>query len=292
MRRVVLAVAALGCAAFSRSDKLPFEMRSSSFPGSLGAFFLLFAAVSLTGCQGEEKERPPILGGCSDCGGTPGTSGGSSGGGNEGGTGGVAEGTLTGNVLEYVDTLFDATKPSEADATVYAFSTTSGTAQGELAVDGAYTLDDVAVSIEGFVAAVPSDDEEYVTTLFTADTTDGREDVVLTQRVYLDDLYAPTSLNPNPDRGTVVLRLRNSVGDGVPDVSVTASDAERVLFRDINVYSESRTTTTNDGVAVLLNVEASAFPGGFVPLALGGAVTRTLTVRVARDAVTILDIVL
>lgn len=260
-----------------------------------GRTVLLFAAAALlVGCQTEEKERPPILGGCTTCGGTPGTSGGnnSSGGGNEGGTGGAIEGTLTGSVLEYTDTLFDSTKPSDAETTVFAFSTTTGTAKGEVAVDGVYVLEDVAVSIEGFVAAFPADNDDYVTTMFTADTTDGRENVVLTPRVYLDDLYAPVSSNPSPDRGTVVLRLRNSVGDGVPDVSVTATDAEGILYRDINVYSESRTTTTNDGVAVLLNVEASAFPGGFVSLALGGAANRTLTVRVARDAVTVLDVVL
>lgn len=212
----------------------------------------------------------------------------SSGGGNEtgvGGAGGASAAGVQGAIFEYNDFLFATTTASDAEALVYGFSATTMDTVSVLVQSGKYNLEEAAQSLQAFMSVFPTDSNTYVTTIYTVDSTDGKEDLALVTRADLEEIYALQGVNASLSKGTVVVQAVDSSGNAVSGVSITSKDAEAILYRNLGSYVPGLAETDSTGTAILLNTTASAFPGGFASITFSTKATP-VTVRVAEDAVT------
>jgi hypothetical protein len=188
-----------------------------------------------------------------------------------------------------VDALFTDKVASTAEATVYGFSAATQQTVDAAVKDGSYSLLEAESSLQAFLAVYPADAASYVTTLYTADTTDGKEDLTLVRRGYLEDLYAIQGINPATDKGSVLVHVVDSNGNPVTGVTITSADAEAVLYRLLGSYVSGGTATDSTGTAILLNATAATFPGGFASITFSTKASP-VTVRVAKDSVTIVTV--
>jgi hypothetical protein len=115
------------------------------------------------------------------------------------------------------------------------------------------------------------------------------------QQLVLDSFMAsPVELDPQ--RGHVILRFVNAQRVGIDGVKLTSPDpASTSVAYDLGdqIYSDTQPETGTRGTLVLLNLDASAYPGKAVTIkALVRGTSREVDVRIAAGALTLVTTVI
>jgi hypothetical protein len=262
----------------------------------------------------EADPRPPMVGDCNDpsCvdnrGQVPlplpgiGNSGGSAGAAGGGNTPGA---TLAGTVGEVsssdlltLTSLRDSVEVRAPNATANGDEITGVPGPG-----GIYRLDGVRQSGVVWVGVgafqIPSV-EPYMDTLQAADTTQsGVVDLFVVRRDLMRQLATTAFMVPpvelDPDRAAIVIRFVDERGAPAAGVRITIPDPTviRTAYDAGDTYSDSLDATLDRGMALLLNLEAAAYPGSATSIvAEVDGVPLTTNLLIAQGAVTVVTAVI
>lgn len=258
--------------------------KTSAFVG----FGLL--CVGLSSCQEKEEQQRPsgiTIGG----GPTPPTANPEGQGGDDGTP--TTIGTVEGVVVQFLDDSFENTTvfPGVADVTV---ASVSGSLPAEARYDGVDFVIDGEVVGKRWLLVEPDDSSAFPTmTLHELGSEEASVPVV--PRAVLDEIFQnlTTPEDLNTARAQLVFRVVDSLGNGVSGVeadSFVIGD-QSVSYRDDAVWAGYLDETTEEGLALVPNLEAPAFPGQVLTAVLTGAIDEEVEVRIVRGAITVITVV-
>jgi hypothetical protein len=287
---------------------------------------LLFSALCAYLACKDDEARPGAVGDCPDgCVGGPSpirdAPGGSLGMGGTGGTGGSAnagaagsasagaagsssaEGSLHGSLQAVISEAL-ALSP-DLDGTVQVQAAGAGGDQVTTTSEpnGDFVLGGVVQSPNLWVGAGPFNGDANSTFLDTLQVVDSTSSapvslLVMRRRPFTDLVAESFLANPvelNPQRGHVILRFVNSQQQGIPGATLTTpAPASTSVAYDIEnqIYSDTQTETGGRGTLVLVNLDASAYPGSSTTIKTQVRGTeRGVDVHIAAGAVTIVTTV-
>ncbi len=249
----------------------------------------LAAGVGCFACSEVDEDRPPLAPPCSECPPPGGVSGGTGGGTGAAGAPNGETTTLSGTVGRLSGVSFQRIVDFPQLAVVYgpgrrAFSVSAP-------YDGAsFTLSGVQRDSSIVLAVRPESTATVFDTFSEADTTQTRVTLPVVERSLLEDIFlslsTPTQVAPRAAQ--VVLRVVGPNGEPLAGASVVGATAELVAYSVGGTFSDTETLADGEGLIVLGNVPAPAFPGSELVLRVRrGATTFDETVRVARGFVTL-----
>lgn len=253
---------------------------------------VLACAVAAGGCNRSHDERPPPFMGGGTGTGSPGTVGAINTAGGAGGIDETGESRMTGSVVSFSDTGFRATSPFTETADVSGPAAT-GEGNVEGVFDGTfYDLPGVRTGNREWLAARPSNPNDFFGAFTQQDTTSGEAELPVVSGTTLDEVFttANTGTDRAPGTGQLVVRTVDSAGRPVSGVGLSVPGAEFVRFSENGSFF-GQDGTTADGLAFAGNVEASAFPGDNRAITLSGPATVSEEVPIAADMVTVLETV-
>lgn len=266
-----------------------------------GSWLWLFGAIALlAGCQ-EPEEHPPVIDTCAPgmvC--FPGSSdqnpgGGSTAGSGSGGTGAAPE-VVRGNVRELVDDSFASSIAFTGQATVRAEGVQRGVVEAAFTGIGRFELRGFKPSDPLWLGAFPEANRGVLPTLSPVPLAAAFDEVDL--GVVRDDSLelvfqlSTTSAERLAGSGQVILFFvdARNAQQGVAGITVSLPQAQFVSYGIAGSWSDLETRTDQTGLVVLANVAASAFPGSTQRIALSGRASGFVSVRVAADAVSLVEV--
>ncbi len=248
---------------------------------------LLVALIAL-GCS-EDSDHPPVQA-CSgtQCHGPPVLGSGASTGSGVGGEGGSASGIPVFSVSRFESDDFLSTAPFTNLASVLADG------EGGTTLEAAWNgLDPFAIeglAEEPFVLVEPELGVDALPTMLRP-ALDGLVELPLVRATVLESILALSSqpLDLASDRAQVAITLID-VGTAQPISAATLAEpsAESVLYASSGTWSDADSETGPSGLAMLVNVEAGAWPGKLTSVAVTGSATGAIPLRVVSGAVTVL----
>jgi hypothetical protein len=267
-------------------------------------FAALLALSWVFGC-GDERGLPDPAVCVGDCGsgalvGSGSGKGGSGGSGGSSGNGSSAPVELNGTVLRLNDLDFNAAGFSRAEPyRDVAKVTVEGASSTTVSVDyngfDPFLLSGVRRGPEVWTLVEPSDTSAdampTLQPLFTADAPSSAAlelDVAVLRATTLDTAYSVLT-NPvvrEPSRGHAVLLFLDG-DEPIAGVTVSAPNAERVIYAAGGTYSDDETATDESGLVLLSNVPAGSWPGSAVQVTVSGEAVGSFATRVVADAVTV-----
>jgi hypothetical protein len=219
--------------------------------------------------------------------------GGGAGGGAGGSPGASADAgveALSGDLGVFTDTLFFTMRPFVGSGTV---GVTSGASRVSAPFDGSgYRVPAVEPSALHWVDLQPaSGDDDAMPTLHVVEGWRAVADLGMASRSVLEgilsDLATPRA--PSPDLAYLVVTFVDTSGSPLAGISVTGPAAQTVAYDEGPAFSEGPAETQSRGVALLVGVPASRFPGAPLVVSFASplrALTGTVVVRAAQGAVT------
>lgn len=261
---------------------------------------IALAALFFSACQPEDDHPPPALG-CppeEDCSTPPPMTGGGSGSGGSGGSAGSAgtagSAVLEGNLVEFLDDDFRDGVPFSDPATVEAEGASGGVVSASWTGSSPFELASFRVSEPIWVSARPLNTLALLRTVNAVEPGTDLATLGLVRADTLDFILQLLTVpaERTPGAGHVVVRVTPSPGalEGVAGVTLALPDAESIAYAVQGTWSDAETGTDSTGLIVLTNISAPAFPGRTRTATLGGAVRGSVGVRIAADAVTVLEI--
>jgi hypothetical protein len=263
----------------------------------LVAVAVLLAALA-PACS-EPAERKPAT--CEGCGaftgggiGVPGSGGSSGTGGKSGAAGAESAVTLTGNVI-LIDDFATKTGPLLDDtAMLRAQAKGGGSVTGSWNGLDPFVVDDVLSEPFVWVHIAPSSPSAALPTLVPVNTAEPAAGGTVTQNLgVVSSVLIDTILNVltvpvfrDPSKGILVLEVRKADGTPRAGVTVTAPNAEAVVYGAAGTFTDDATQTDNSGLALLVNVPASAWPGTLIGVTFTGALEGGADVRSITGSVT------
>jgi hypothetical protein len=177
----------------------------------------------------------------------------------------------------------------------------AGSAQPEVEVEsdagGLFRLEKVRVEAALWVGVGAFDADltgELMDTLQPVDSSQAQPvELLVVQRTVMEQIsqgFVTPELDP--DRAYAIITFLDAGGIGVPEIQVLFPAPEDVsaAYDAGDIYSDQPDATSTRGSAVLLNIPASAYPGGFTHVqAQAQSPLRTLDfdIQVARGSVTL-----
>jgi hypothetical protein len=226
--------------------------------------------------------------------------GGSGGSGGSSGNGSSSPVELSGTVLRLNDLGFNAAGFSQAEP--YrdpAKVTLEGASSTTVSVDyngfDPFLLSGVRRGPEVWALVEPNDaSADAMPTLqpvFTADAPSSAAlelDLAVLRATTLDAAYSVLT-NPvvrEPSRAHAVLLFLDA-NEPIAGVTVSAPNAERVIYAADGTYTDDEIETDETGLVLLSNVPAGSWPGGALQVTVSGAAVGSFATRVVADAVTV-----
>lgn len=263
----------------------------------------LTLAPVLAACQQEVEERPPSAPGCNGprcvpVGGLPPSNGSGSGGrsAGEGGTDGGGESSeLTGSIRELVDDGFHASQPFTGIAKLSAEGATGGLVTTSWNGVDPFGLNGVKRSSATWILVAPERSQGVLPTIHPVDTRQRPEvDLGLVRADNLDLVFLLLTVPGErlSGKGQLILAFveRASSGGGKNGVRVALPEAEFISYASQGTWSELETETDTSGLVVLGNIPAPPFPGITKQVKLGGTRSGTIDLRIAADAVSLVEV--
>jgi hypothetical protein len=198
-----------------------------------------------------------------------------------------------------VDT--DVTGVGPLDGAIEVRTATGAQVSAEPAVDGSFRLEGVEPTSPLWVGTGVFDDDTtglFMDTVQAVDSTvEEFVNLLVMRRSVMEEItqigFMSDPVELNPARGHAVITFVDPSGRLLPAVRVTLpGDAAARLAYDLgDIYSDQTPGTSSRGIAVVVNANASAFPGTIVPVdvEVQGEV-RDFNVRFARGSVTVIHV--
>jgi len=255
-------------------------------------------ALVLVACA-DPPDRTPAT--CVDCGFSVGSgvgipSSGGSGGEGAGGSGATAGEavTLTGDVLLLDDFAFES-GPLFPELTAIRVEGESGASVvGSWNGVDPFLIENVQFGAEVWLLATPPPNGLGLPTLGPLDTSEPNiegvvtADVAVVSQGVIDTIFAllTVPVMRNEEQAVVLLGITDSDGDPLAGVTVTAREAEVVVYGANGTFSDLPTATDSSGLLVLGNVPASNWPGSLVAVTFSGELEGGVNVPVVTGGVT------
>lgn len=224
-------------------------------------------------------------------------SGGDAGSGGGAGLPSAPVGTLTGTIRSVVRPDMTGVRALNATVQVHA----AGSAQPEVEIEseagGLFRLEKVRVDAALWVGVGEFDADltsEFIDTLQPVDSSQAQPvELLVVQRTVMEQIsqgFMSPDLDPN--RAHAIITFLDARGIAVPQIQVLfpAPEDVGVAYDAGDIYNDQLDATSTRGSVVLLNIQASAYPGGFTHVqAQAKAPLRTLDfdIQVARGSVTL-----
>lgn len=280
----------------------------------------LWASLALSGtgaliCCQEDPERPPLAAPCepgepcidprpdpgpsrggSHAGSGEGGAAGAAGHDSEAGAGGAAEPLeLTGTVREFVDDRFRVSNAFSSRATIELEGRRGGLVRTTYTGSGTFRLSGFEEEDPLWVRVAPEENRGVLPTLHPILLEDvGRNALQLgLVRSEVIDLIFALSQDPEGPLGEhaqVVLWFRSASGQGRAGVTVSLPEADFASYARAGTWSNAELETDATGLVLLANVGAPRFPGSTERVSLGGTASGYIQVRVAADAVSLVEV--
>lgn len=202
-------------------------------------------------------------------------------------------GTLDGTVAQWFDDSFTSTQPYVEPAQVRGQDAGGNVITANWNGSTAFELNGVQLSQTTWLSVLPSDPGVLETLHAIGSVAPSSLQLELVQADVYDAMLEAfaTGVVRRSDRAQVVLWFRSNMGTGVAGVTVDSSSAEVIGYRDTGVWSPTATATDSSGLAVLVNLSSSAFPGTTARIQLDGMATGYVDVRTASGAVSVVSAV-
>lgn len=181
------------------------------------------------------------------------------------------------------------------------FSVSAPTLDGGLvkqSVAPTFSLDDVLASKEAWMTATSTNVPDYMPGVVPFDATSAGSTTILIpilRRSELEDVARSLTTLPTLDatKAQLVVRFVNASLEPVPKVSVQIpGGAAATRAYDLrSSFTDDATATGTRGLAVFINVNASATPASLT-LTTSGAVNREFDVKVVAGAATLVQVVI
>ncbi len=247
-------------------------------------------------CTGSACGRPGIVGsvpigsGMATAGGSVGNAGAN---GVGGGGGASGAGTLQGSVVEWADESFVTTVAYNEPAQIRAEGS-SGTSLVQARWNGVDPFELTGFRQAGttWISVFPSSLSvlETLHPLSTALPSDVAFGLVASDMFDAIVQSLGVASARLPERGQVLFIFTGRNGNGLADVTVTSTDAEFIGYQERGVWSPGVEATDSAGLAVLLNLVTTEFPGVTRRVQLGGIASGFVEVRVASGAVSVVSV--
>lgn len=230
-----------------------------------------------------------------------------SGSGGTAGSGGASgsTGEISGTVLEVASEDLVSTTSLQGEVDIRAASATQDDEDivVQPGIDGSYRLQGI-VRGEGVWVEVGSfEDPPIEPFMDTVQVVDSRRagvtDLHVVRTDMLRDLARTSFLNGIVDldlaRAHLIIRFVDSDGEPVEGITITFPDPQNVAtaYDAGDIYSDALDATSARGMAILLNLDAPAWPGSALTIVAdrGGSDQLSAPVRLARGAVTVVSAV-
>jgi hypothetical protein len=227
-------------------------------------------------------------------------SGGDSGSGGSGGMPSAPVGTLTGSIRSVARPDMTGARALSATLEVHAAGSATPEVKIESEAGGLFRLEKVRVDPGLWVGVGAFDDDltgQFMDTLQRVDSSLAQPiGLLVVQRSVLEEI-SQGFMTPDldPTRAYAVITFVDALGVGVRQIQVLfpAPEDVGVAYDAGDTYNDQLDATSTRGSVVLLNIPASAYPGGFTHVqARAQAPLRTLDfdIQVARGSVTLATI--
>lgn len=247
------------------------------------------AICVLLSCQPkEEKERPGsiTIGGAPGPAATPQQP-------NDDNPDPTTDGTIEGAVVQFLGDSFNSTTafPGSAEVTITGLGSSASV---ETTYDGVDFVAEGAVFGDRWVYVEPEDETAFPTITWQR-LGDAEASIPVVPRTVLDEIFQniTTPVAFNRARAHFLLRVIESGGGGVSGVVADGFAApQTVAYKQGASWPDYLDATTQDGIALVPNLEAPAYPGQVTTMVLTGAINEEIDVRLALGAITVITVVM
>lgn len=204
-----------------------------------------------------------------------------------------ATGTARGVVVQFLNDSFDGATAFPGVAAI-SIASPSGSSSVETNYDGVDFAAEGEVLGERWVFVEP-DDSSAFPTITLQEFGSEEASVPVVPRAVLEQIFQnlTTPAELNSARAQLLFRVVDSSGNSVSGVEADSFviGEQSVAYKEGAIWAGYLEATTEEGLALVPNLPASAFPGQILTAVLTGAIDEEVDVRLVRGAITVVTVV-